>query len=89
VQTDFLPYIFQAINNLLTQNLGFFDAMGQNLFRIFATILSPHIMKDELEMVNFARCVIGGRFPFVTQFTDNLRTWSCRHELGLSHNARS
>jgi hypothetical protein len=39
VQTDFLKFIFQAINNLLTQNLGFFDAMGQNLFRMFATIL--------------------------------------------------
>jgi len=39
VQTDYLQYIFQAINNLLTQNLGFFDAMGQNLFRAFATIL--------------------------------------------------
>src|SRR6202522_2389442 len=39
VQTDFLQYIFQAINNLLTQNLGFFDTMGQNLFRSFATIL--------------------------------------------------
>src|SRR6202140_2416961 len=39
MQTDFLQYIFQAINNLLTQNLGFFDAMGQNLFRAFATIL--------------------------------------------------
>jgi TrbL/VirB6 plasmid conjugal transfer protein len=39
VQTDFLQYIFQAINNLLTQNLGFFDAMGQNLFRMFATVL--------------------------------------------------
>ena len=39
MQTDFLQYIFQAINNLLTQNLGFFDAMGQNLFRMFATIL--------------------------------------------------
>ena len=37
--TDFLGFIFQAINNLLTQNLGFFDAMGQNLFRMFATIL--------------------------------------------------
>ena len=30
MQTDYLQYIFQAINNLLTQNLGFFDAMGQN-----------------------------------------------------------
>jgi len=39
VQPDFLQFIFQAINNLLTQNLGFFDTMGQNLFRSFATIL--------------------------------------------------
>jgi hypothetical protein len=39
VQTDYLQYIFQAINTLLTQNLGFFDAMGQNLYRMFATIL--------------------------------------------------
>src|ERR1700727_3169653 len=39
MQTDFLQFIFQAINNLLTQNLGFFDSMGQNLFRSFATIL--------------------------------------------------
>ncbi len=39
MQTDYLQYIFQAINTLLTQNLGFFDAMGQNLFRLFATIL--------------------------------------------------
>jgi len=39
VQTDYLQYIFQAINTLLTQNLGFFDTMGQNLFRSFATIL--------------------------------------------------
>ena len=39
MQTDYLQYIFQAITNLLTQNLGFFDAMGQNLFRMFATIL--------------------------------------------------
>src|SRR6516225_2667191 len=36
---DYLQFIFQAIHNLLTQNLGFFDAMGQNLFRAFATIL--------------------------------------------------
>ena len=36
---DYLQFIFQAINNLLTQNLGFFDVMGQNLFRSFATIL--------------------------------------------------
>ncbi len=39
MQTDYLQYIFEAINALLTQNLGFFDAMGQNLFRSFATIL--------------------------------------------------
>jgi TrbL/VirB6 plasmid conjugal transfer protein len=39
VQTDYLQYIFQSINTLLTQNLGFFDSMGQNLFRSFATIL--------------------------------------------------
>lgn len=39
MQTDYLQFIFQAISNLLTQNLGFFDAMGQNLFRMFATIL--------------------------------------------------
>ena len=39
MQQDFLQFIFKAINNLLTQNLGFFDAMGQNLFRAFATIL--------------------------------------------------
>jgi TrbL/VirB6 plasmid conjugal transfer protein len=39
LQTDFLQFMFQAINDLLTQNLGFFDAMGQNLFRMFATIL--------------------------------------------------
>ena len=39
MQTDYLQFIFQAINTLLTQNLGFFDAMGQNLFRSFATIL--------------------------------------------------
>jgi len=38
-QPDFLQFIFQAINTLLTQNLGFFDNMGQNLFRAFATIL--------------------------------------------------
>jgi TrbL/VirB6 plasmid conjugal transfer protein len=39
MQTDFLQFIFQAIHTLLTQNLGFFDTMGQNLFRSFATIL--------------------------------------------------
>jgi hypothetical protein len=39
MQTDFLQFIYQAINNMLTQNLGFFDTMGQTLFRMFATIL--------------------------------------------------
>jgi hypothetical protein len=39
MQTDFLQFIYKAINDLLTQHLGFFDAMGQNLFRMFATIL--------------------------------------------------
>lgn len=39
MKTDFLQYVFEAIRNLLTENLGFFDAMGQNLFRMFATIL--------------------------------------------------
>jgi hypothetical protein len=39
MQTDFLQFMYQAINDLLTRNLGFFDAMGQNLFRMFATIL--------------------------------------------------
>ena len=39
MQTDYLQFIFQAITDLLTQNLGFFDTMGQNLFRMFATIL--------------------------------------------------
>ncbi len=37
--TDFLQFMYQAINDLLAQNLGFFDTMGQNLFRMFATIL--------------------------------------------------
>jgi hypothetical protein len=39
MQTDYLQFIFKAIHDLLTANLGFFDAMGQNLFRMFATIL--------------------------------------------------
>ena len=39
MQTDFLQFLYQAINNLLMQNLGLFDSMGQNLFRMFATIL--------------------------------------------------
>jgi hypothetical protein len=39
MHTDFLQFMYRAIQDLLTQNLGFFDAMGQNLFRAFATIL--------------------------------------------------
>ena len=57
MQTDYLQYIFQAINTLLTQNLGFFDAMGQNLFRSFATILIVwYGVKSAL--------AAGGRSPF-------------------------
>jgi type IV secretory pathway VirB6-like protein len=39
MQTDYLQFVFQAIRQLLINNIGFFDAMGQNLFRSFATIL--------------------------------------------------
>jgi TrbL/VirB6 plasmid conjugal transfer protein len=39
MQTDYLQFIFKAVHDLLTANLGFFDAMGQHLFRMFATIL--------------------------------------------------
>jgi hypothetical protein len=58
VQTDFLQFIFQAINNLLTQNLGFFDAMGQNLFRMFATILIAWYGAKS------ALAAAGGKHPF-------------------------
>jgi hypothetical protein len=58
VQNDFLQYVFQAINNLLTQNLGFFDAMGQNLFRMFATILVVWYGAKS------ALAAAGGRSPF-------------------------
>src|SRR5260370_8549719 len=57
-QPDFLQFIFQAINNLLTQNLGFFDAMGQNLFRAFATILVVWFG------VKSALAAAGGKHPF-------------------------
>src|ERR1700722_19615055 len=58
MQTDFLQYIFQAINTLLTQNLGFFDTMGQNLFRSFATILVAWFgIKSALSSVS-------GKHPF-------------------------
>jgi TrbL/VirB6 plasmid conjugal transfer protein len=58
MQTDFLQFIFRAINDLLTQNLGFFDAMGQNLFRLFATILVAWYG------VKSALAAAGGRQPF-------------------------
>ena len=58
MHTDFLQYIFQAINNLLTENLGFFDTMGQNLFRSFATILVVWYG------VKSALSAAGGRSPF-------------------------
>jgi hypothetical protein len=58
VQTDTLEYIFQAINTLLTQNLGFFDAMGQNLFRSFATILVAWYGTKS------ALAAAGGKYPF-------------------------
>lgn len=58
MQTDFLQFIFQAINTLLTQNLGFFDAMGQNLFRAFATILVVWYG------VKSALAAAGGKHPF-------------------------
>src|SRR5579862_8020563 len=58
MQTDFLQFIFQAINTLLTQNLGFFDTMGQNLFRSFATILVVWYG------VKSALAAAGGRSPF-------------------------
>src|SRR6202171_6106545 len=57
-QPDFLQFIFQAINNLLTQNLGFFDTMGQNLFRSFATILVVWFG------VKSALAAAGGKQPF-------------------------
>ena len=58
MQTDTLEYIFQAINTLLTQNLGFFDAMGQNLFRSFATILVAwYGIKSALSAAS-------GKYPF-------------------------
>jgi len=58
MQTDFLQFIFRAINDLLTQNLGFFDAMGQNLFRMFATILVAWYGAKS------ALAAAGGRQPF-------------------------
>jgi type IV secretory pathway VirB6-like protein len=56
--TDYLQFIFQAIGNLLTENLGFFDTMGQNLFRTFATILVVWYG------VKSALAAAGGKHPF-------------------------
>jgi hypothetical protein len=58
MQTDFLQFMYKAINDLLTQNLGFFDAMGQNLFRMFATILMAWFG------VKSALAAAGGKQPF-------------------------
>jgi hypothetical protein len=58
MQTDFLQLMYQAINDLLTQNLGFFDAMGQNLFRMFATILVAWYG------IKSALSAAGGKHPF-------------------------
>jgi hypothetical protein len=58
MQADFLQFMYKAINDLLTQNLGFFDAMGQNLFRMFATILIAWFG------VKSALAAAGGKQPF-------------------------
>src|SRR6201988_1290565 len=74
MQTDFLQFMYQAINDLLTQDLGFFDAMGQNLFRMFATILiawygvksalSPASGKYTFQFDNFASLLLTLSFGF-------------------------
>lgn len=74
MQTDFLQFIYQAINDLLTQHLGFFDAMGQNLFRMFATILvawygvksalSAASGRQYLHFENFAALILTISFGF-------------------------
>jgi hypothetical protein len=74
VQTDYLQYIFQAITALLTQNLGFFDTMGQNMFRSFATIfiawygiksaLSAASGKHPFHFDNFASLLLTISFGF-------------------------
>jgi hypothetical protein len=58
MQTDYLQFVFQAIRQLLTDNIGFFDAMGQNLFRSFATILIAWYG------IKSALAAAGGRSPF-------------------------
>jgi len=74
MQTDFLQFMYQAINDLLNQNLGFFDAMGQNLFRMFATILiawfgiksalSAASGKNTFQFDNFASLLLTIAFGF-------------------------
>ena len=74
MQTDFLQFIYQAINQLLTQHLGFFDAMGQHLFRMFATIivvwygvksaLSAASGRHLLHFENFATLILTISFGF-------------------------
>jgi hypothetical protein len=58
MRTDYLQFIFQSISDLLTSNLGFFDAMGQNLFRMFAPILIAWFG------IKSALSAAGGRQPF-------------------------
>jgi hypothetical protein len=58
MQTDYLQFVFQAIRQLLTNNIGFFDAMGQDLFRSFATILIVWYG------VKSALAAAGGQSPF-------------------------
>jgi hypothetical protein len=72
--SDFLQFLYQAINQLLTRNLGFFDALGQNLFRMFATILlawygvksalSAASGKSTFQFDNFASLLLTISFGF-------------------------
>src|ERR1700756_4729933 len=74
MHTDFLQFMYRAINDLLTQDLGFFDAMGQNLFRMFATILvawygiksalAPPTAKHTFQFHNFASLLLTIAFGF-------------------------
>ncbi|MGB2665506.1 MAG: type IV secretion system protein, partial [Candidatus Acidiferrum sp.] len=82
MQTDTLEYIFQAINTLLTQNLGFFDAMGQNLFRSFATILVAwYGIKSALSAAS-------GKYPFYfDNFASLLLTISFGFAMVIYYNA--
>jgi type IV secretory pathway VirB6-like protein len=69
--TDYLQFIFQAIGNLLTENLGFFDTLGQNLFRTLATILVVWYG------VKSALAAAGGKHPFqFDNFASLLLTFS-------------